>query len=291
MGTQYYYTKNNVTYGPFSFENLKTTGINENTLVWHDKLTEWQEAKNLPELKALFVKLPPPPPKQNTPPPVPPKSKVTLPFEKNINTNATAKKTNNTARNVFLGIIGVLAFIVIAIYLIDRLTDKDLTTTEQDPLVSAVQENTDATVDLIKQKQNQQEQAQAQALHDLTLHNRELRNNWRNYIKYEPNYNTDDFGGISKGYIYVTNNTEYPIDEISFNVSYIKKNGDEYKSEFITGRVGARAFEKIYFPNSDRGTKVKVQIIQIISTKMNFDFHLHGSGEPSDPNDPYFHKY
>lgn len=53
--------KNNI--GPFSFEQLKTMNIYEDTLVWRNGLKEWVSAKDLEELKSLITFMPPPLPK------------------------------------------------------------------------------------------------------------------------------------------------------------------------------------------------------------------------------------
>jgi hypothetical protein len=52
--------------GPFTLEELKQRGINRNTMVWFDGLSEWKEAGLIAELKPLFLNQPPPFNKQST---------------------------------------------------------------------------------------------------------------------------------------------------------------------------------------------------------------------------------
>lgn len=46
----YYIIENGHQYGPFSIEQLKKRGITLNTQVWHEGMTQWTCAKNIPDL-------------------------------------------------------------------------------------------------------------------------------------------------------------------------------------------------------------------------------------------------
>lgn len=63
---QYYYLNGTTKMGPFSLETLKHAPIKPDTLVWNNSLTDWVEARTLPELQIFFVTSP-----QNTIPPIP----------------------------------------------------------------------------------------------------------------------------------------------------------------------------------------------------------------------------
>lgn len=63
---QYYYLNGTIKMGPFSLDTLKHAPIKPDTLVWNNTLSDWVEARTLPELQVFFV-VPPP----NTPPPAP----------------------------------------------------------------------------------------------------------------------------------------------------------------------------------------------------------------------------
>lgn len=50
----YYYTDGQDKYGPFTFEELKTKSISEETLVWYQGLQNWVPAGKVEELHKLF---------------------------------------------------------------------------------------------------------------------------------------------------------------------------------------------------------------------------------------------
>ena len=56
----YYYEYNGHQIGSVTFEELQAKKIEPTTLVWYEGLTEWTEAKNIPELKGMFAAMPPP---------------------------------------------------------------------------------------------------------------------------------------------------------------------------------------------------------------------------------------
>ncbi|MDR2918334.1 MAG: CD225/dispanin family protein [Tannerella sp.] len=66
---QYYYLNGNTKMGPFSLDTLKHAPIKPDTLVWNNTLSDWVEARTLPELQVFFVVS-----SQSTTPPVPPVS-------------------------------------------------------------------------------------------------------------------------------------------------------------------------------------------------------------------------
>lgn len=63
---RYYYLNGTVKMGPFSLDTLKHAPIKPDTLVWNNTLSDWVEARTLPELQVFFVVS-----SQNTPPPIP----------------------------------------------------------------------------------------------------------------------------------------------------------------------------------------------------------------------------
>lgn len=56
---KYYIIINNKQEGPFAIEELKSK-INLETFVWYEGLEKWIKAKEIPELKNVFVQSPPP---------------------------------------------------------------------------------------------------------------------------------------------------------------------------------------------------------------------------------------
>lgn len=59
---QYYYSDGQKKFGPFSFEELRSKSISEDTLIWYEDLDDWQKAGDLIELNDLFARSSTPPP-------------------------------------------------------------------------------------------------------------------------------------------------------------------------------------------------------------------------------------
>ncbi len=53
---KYYYTNGKEKLGAFSLEDLKEENINRNTLIWFEGLDDWEEAKDIEELKPILEK-------------------------------------------------------------------------------------------------------------------------------------------------------------------------------------------------------------------------------------------
>src|SRR4051812_16521417 len=64
----YYYSNGTETFGPYSIDQLRDKQLAPETLVWHERLSEWAQLKDLPEA-ATYVSL------KRTPPPIPPLNK------------------------------------------------------------------------------------------------------------------------------------------------------------------------------------------------------------------------
>ncbi|MFV0346117.1 MAG: DUF4339 domain-containing protein [Bacteroidales bacterium] len=53
---KYYYTENGKTFGPHTIGELKISGINKDTYVWFEGMSEWAPAKDVAELAEIFPK-------------------------------------------------------------------------------------------------------------------------------------------------------------------------------------------------------------------------------------------
>ena len=51
---EYYYSEGGQPVGPVSLDALRSVGLTPETLVWHEGMTDWQPANQLPELQDLF---------------------------------------------------------------------------------------------------------------------------------------------------------------------------------------------------------------------------------------------
>lgn len=104
---KYYLHENNSQKGPFSYEELKSLNISTETFVWFDGLKTWQKASEIPELKDLFISIPPPfnpmrEPSLTIPPPI---YTETKPLEK-------TKSGNLYTILITLIILGIAAYLL-----------------------------------------------------------------------------------------------------------------------------------------------------------------------------------
>ena len=83
-----------------------------------------------------------------------------------------------------------------------------------------------------------------------------IRNNWFNYISVErSSYTYREIVGIYDLYITVTNNSDYMLDQVETQISYIKSNGEIYKTEtVIFNQIPPHHTQKLGAPESNRGT-------------------------------------
>lgn len=66
MSKKYFIVSKGQKEGPYTVDELSRIEISSSTLVWSNDLTDWTEARNVPDLKNLL---------KNIPPPIPPKKK------------------------------------------------------------------------------------------------------------------------------------------------------------------------------------------------------------------------
>jgi hypothetical protein len=113
-----------------------------------------------------------------------------------------------------------------------------------------------------------------------------IRNNWNENFIIKGSYTYNEFGGISGLFVDVLNNTEFPVEKVEVLLTYIKSNGDQYKVEtIIVNNIPAHGKTSERAPNSDRGTKVKHEILSINSKALNFCYTASKSNSSS--LDPY----
>lgn len=65
---EYYYNQGGQPVGPVDLDALRSVGLTPNTLVWHEGMTDWLQACELPELADLFPQAPVNPIQSNFPP-------------------------------------------------------------------------------------------------------------------------------------------------------------------------------------------------------------------------------
>lgn len=126
---------------------------------------------------------------------------------------------------------------------------------------------------------------------DLTIKNREMRNNWSTYFKVSTNkFNYYEIGGIENLQISFVNDSDYLVNNAYVDVCYIIDDGSCYKTESLLFKnVEPHSIVTQDAPNSSRGKKVSLEFSQIYSDKLNFLYGQNVVGTRSSI-DPYFSK-
>jgi hypothetical protein len=269
-----YFTHNGIKEeGPFTLEELSLKGIRADTPIWYDGLTNWTVASLIPELKPLLEpkKTPPPlkPRTENTPKPPPRASSKPSPKP----SPEPEEKQTKGSMKTYLIVLGVaVAFFAYTI-----------TKTDDGSLPAMHQEETPIDSTEVEEPRTEEEE-KAQALENDKM---VLRNDWARQISAKPDeYEIDELGGISELEVIVTNNMEYPLDEVKVAVKYIKENGGVFKTEYVKIQdIPANGKLSMPAPDSHRGTSVKLDIVAAHSKKLEFCYNADNDFRGSE--DPY----
>lgn len=119
---------------------------------------------------------------------------------------------------------------------------------------------------------------------------KDLRRNWSKYINAgSSNYAYGVLGGINNLSILFYNKTDYPIEELTAKVTYIKANGKPWKSKLVSiYNLSPHSERKQAMSKVNRGKSVEVRIIKATSKKMHFRYE---EGKTfGTPDDPYLMK-
>lgn len=101
------------------------------------------------------------------------------------------------------------------------------------------------------------------------------------------NYGIGFLGGIKDLSVIVSNHSDYPLDEVVVNVTYIKASGGVWKTVPITlYAVQPHDNKDQPVPDAGRGKKVKVSLHKVVSKRMQFSYTEGKKGK--DLGDPYF---
>jgi len=108
------------------------------------------------------------------------------------------------------------------------------------------------------------------------------RKNWPNYIHISiAGFNTGLFGGIHHPVIRIENQTDFPLDQVEWQLVYIQNNGTIFQTIPLTASdIQAHSVKTIMAPDSRRGVKIKIQLESITSQAMNFCWTSEKAGIP-----------
>ncbi|MEC5142168.1 hypothetical protein [Chitinophaga sp. 212800010-3] len=114
------------------------------------------------------------------------------------------------------------------------------------------------------------------------------RRNWQQFIAVTAgDYRTGFLGGIRDLQINVKNQTEYPLDNVVVQVTYLRNNNDVFKTEEYTiTNIPEKGSRSIPASNSRKGSKVEVKLLSVTSQPMNFCWSVNKPVPPNNP-DPF----
>lgn len=179
----------------------------------------------------------------------------------------------NTLLKILIGLVAVLIILVSASFMNSRPSFEDEIKSQKlvDSVTSSLEKET--------------------YLENLTIKNREIRNNWNTYFKVSYNkFSYYEIGGIENLQISFTNDSDYVVDNAYVDVCYVIDNGSCYKTESLLFKhVAPHSIVTQDAPNSSRGTSIRLEFSQIYSDKLNFLYGQTVVGTRSSI-DPYFSK-
>ncbi len=109
----YFYIENEEQKGPVTFDEISNISIDGETLIWHEGLSDWTEAKNIPSLGTIIKKV--------SPPKIPVVKKEPPKFERqteNRNDNTDKIENRNRKKKIIAFVTGGSAILIIIVLLI-----------------------------------------------------------------------------------------------------------------------------------------------------------------------------
>jgi hypothetical protein len=112
---KYFYIENEEQKGPLTLEELNSVLITEKTLIWHEGLADWTEAKNIESFEHFFNK--------TTPPNIPTARKEPPKFEYQkqtpIQPTTVENKVKSKTKTISI-VAGIIMLLIIGIYFITK---------------------------------------------------------------------------------------------------------------------------------------------------------------------------
>ena len=265
--------------GPFTLTSLKEQKITKNTPIRLEGMQDWTTAGHIEELQAIIAAAQPTKPETNQQvPPLQPASK-----------KAVVKTPKKYKTKMLFASAAALVILALVWRLVHFNNSKSMFVTPSQVVTRAAlmaEENNADTVALVPTVQTEA----AVAGKGVNDKEKAFRKNWLKYIRVtNSNYAYGVFGGISNLSVIFKNRTDYPLDEVTAKVTYIKSNGKVWKTRLVTTYgVPARSEKQEPLPKVNRGKSVEVSICKVVSKKMHFAYTEGKRG--SNPDDPYFSK-
>jgi hypothetical protein len=277
----YYIRNGQKVSGPFTLAMIKDLGLPADTSIRYADAENWITVNEVEELGTAKIK------SHNAaetiPTPVIPYVEV-LPVD-SIQPNTASGQENSKKKKrliLFMSLVALLlALVIVSLTLIKTGTPSQANVLPEAP----VQPNAEVAMLASETKEAPKKTEEAPDKAKLA------RKNWSRYIKVSnSNYAFGVLGGIHDLTVTFTNNTDYPLDEMTAKITYIKSNGKPWKTKTITVyNVPAHGERKKQVEKVNRGKSVQVTIQKVRSSKMQFCYTA-GKWTSGNADDPYLCK-
>ncbi len=264
--------------GPFSLDTLRSMGLSSGTLVRLQDNYHWKPVYHFEELASYIISA-----------------------ENSYKSDLQAKDKTHIKRAGFVTRsyeLFIPVLIVITLGFITVSVDK-LMESKTAPMTSGIVPVTKGSTSLQMTQKNDQPQELVKRIQDSisslkktpvknysalqpkthVFHNAEeksqyYRNNWFKYLTITNSpYKHRLLGGIKGLAIVFTNNTDYPIDQVTAEISYIKSNGKTWKTRLVPLSNIAPHTEKLQdIANVYRSKSVKIRIQKITSSSLQLSY-------------------
>lgn len=259
--------------GPFSMEELKQNSLTRDTLVWAEGMEDWKKAGEIEDLKAIFSATPPPLPKNSG-------------EENKIDAKIPNQKKSPKKNVIIFSVLG-LALIAVFTALYTKVKNDAINESLRIQRIQKIVEQ-DSLKKLELENQRIEEEkirlAELDRINEVESKKQFVRNNLNQFFDKKATYNYMVLGGISDAMISFYNSSDYPIDVVVIRVSYIKDNGAVWTTNDVTlTNIAANGSAIERSIDTDRGTKLELEILSIHSKALNLCFNGIQQGF-----DPYF---
>ncbi|HEY0057915.1 MAG TPA: DUF4339 domain-containing protein [Flavisolibacter sp.] len=267
--------------GPFTLAMIKDLGLPGDTYIRHADAEDWTTVNEVEELDTATLTSQKA--TETIPTPVVPYVEV-LPANSIQNNTASAQANSKKKKRLilFMSLVALLlVLVIVSLTLVRTGTPSRANVLPEAP----VQPNAQVAILASETKEVPAKTNEAPDQAKLT------RKNWSRYIKVSnSNYAFGVLGGIHDLTVTFTNNTDYPLDEMTAKITYIKSNGKPWKTKTITVyNVPAHGERKKQIEKVNRGKSVQVTVQKVKSSRMQFCYTA-GKWASGNADDPYLCK-
>jgi hypothetical protein len=252
--------------GPFTLDVLKGQIISRNTPVRHEGSDQWMPAEKIAGLKEIVL-----PRKIKRP-----KDIVPVIMER------AADFRQRRPRTAYAILFCIALIAGVSLYSLDNKVSTALPKAGIDLLPAPAQTAANAPLlatGVIPKKEEKKESPKSDK-------EKAARLRWNKlFSASNSNYGIGLLGGIKDLKVVVTNRSDYPVEEAVAKLTYIKANGEVWKTKLVTVYgVPANDSKEQSVPDVSRGKKVTITLHKIVSKKMKFRYTAgKRSGTADDP--------